>query len=107
MQALTPMLVYSVGVAMGTEQWCSRTVRILAVVVAGVLTASHGGWAATSSCLLCALAARGRGGGGRVVAWRYPVPVIGIMSDIMVADLTPTPVVSNTGLLLPLLPLHR
>lgn len=39
-----PMLVYSVGVALGTEQWSSRTGSILAVVVGGVLLASYGGW---------------------------------------------------------------
>jgi hypothetical protein len=37
-----PMLVYSVAVALGIEQWSKHTGSILAVVVGGVLLASYG-----------------------------------------------------------------
>jgi hypothetical protein len=36
------MLVYSVAVALGMEQWSKHTGSILAVVVGGVLLASYG-----------------------------------------------------------------
>jgi hypothetical protein len=42
LQALMPLLVYSVGTAFGTEKWCSRTGVNLAVVVTGVAIASYG-----------------------------------------------------------------
>lgn len=41
-QALMPMLVYTAGVLLGTEQWSRRTGSILAIVVGGVLLASYG-----------------------------------------------------------------
>lgn len=37
-----PMLVYTAGVLLGTEQWSRRTGSILAIVVGGVLLASYG-----------------------------------------------------------------
>jgi hypothetical protein len=42
LQALMPLLVYSVGTALGTEKRCSGTGVNLAVVVTGVAIASYG-----------------------------------------------------------------
>lgn len=42
LKALMPMLVFSMGLLLGTEQWSRRTGCILMVLVAGVLVATHG-----------------------------------------------------------------